>query len=167
MRTRIKQRLIIDWWVRKGFLRVALFFKYPTFVRIAEQLAKLEHSTFCLPFNGRSWHRSTTITFTLLYDHPLGAGYNPYISDNPYADVTGDKLPDIAFARIAANNFEQLRTIVTKDLNYERNPPTDPNFYKHPVTALGWQTERWFQLCSHFFYEYTWLVSGFWIHLFR
>ena len=109
----------------------------------------------CLLMADHGTDPSTTITSTLLYDHPLGAGYNPYISDNPYADVTGDKLPDIAFARIAANNSEQLRTIVTKDLNYERNPPTDPNFYKHPVTALGWQTERWFQLCSE-------VVGGFW-----
>ncbi|MFC2107677.1 C25 family cysteine peptidase, partial [Bacteroidota bacterium] len=33
-------------------------------------------------------------------------------------------------------------------LNYERNPPTSADFYNHPVTALGWQTERWFQICS-------------------
>lgn len=30
---------------------------------------------------------------------------------------------------------------------YETNPPADPGYYAHPVTALGWQTERWFQLC--------------------
>jgi len=38
--------------------------------------------------------------------------------------------------------------MITKFLNYERNPPTNPDFYDHPITALGWQTERWFQICS-------------------
>ncbi len=107
----------------------------------------------CLLMADHGTNAATNITSNILNDHP--DGYNPYISDNPYADVTGDKLPDIAFARMAANNFTELQTMVTKGLNYERNPPTDPDFYNHPVTALGWQTERWFQLCSE-------IVGGFW-----
>jgi hypothetical protein len=107
----------------------------------------------CLLMADHGTNAATNITSNILNDHP--DGYNPYISDNPYADVTGDGLPDIAFARMTANNFEQLETMVTKGLSYERNPPTDPDFYKHPVTALGWQTERWFQLCSE-------IVGGFW-----
>lgn len=81
--------------------------------------------------------------------------YNNYcVSDNIFADVDGDQLPDIIFARMTAQNEEHLQTYVTKVLNYERNPPVNPNFYNHPITALGWQTERWFQICSE-------TVSGF------
>jgi len=80
------------------------------------------------------------------YTHP--AGYPDYASDNRFADVTGNDLPDIAFARITANDASQLEIMITKFLDYERNPPTNPDFYDHPITALGWQTERWFQVCS-------------------
>jgi len=80
-----------------------------------------------------------------------------YISDNWYADVTGDTLPDIVFSRITARNEEELRNTVGKILDYERHPPTNAYFYDHPVTAMGWQTERWFQLCSE-------VINGFWEH---
>jgi hypothetical protein len=75
--------------------------------------------------------------------------YNNYcISDNIFADVDNDHLPDVIFARMTAQNEDHLETMVTKFLNYERNPPTNPGYYDHPITAMGWQTERWFQLCS-------------------
>ncbi len=82
--------------------------------------------------------------------------YNNYcVSDNILADVNNDHMPDMAFARITANNEAQLQVMVTKFLNYERNPPTSPAFYDHPITALGWQTVRWFQICSE-------VIGGFW-----
>lgn len=75
--------------------------------------------------------------------------YDNYcISDNIYADVDSDHLPDITFARMTARNASELETLVNKALNYESNPPTNPGFYNNPITAMGWQTERWFQLCS-------------------
>jgi hypothetical protein len=70
------------------------------------------------------------------------------VSDNIYGDIDNDDLPDIAMARMTANNATQLETYVRKFIDYERTPPTDPYFYQHPITALGWQTERWFQICS-------------------
>lgn len=88
-----------------------------------------------------------------LYSHP--AGYPAFASDNKFADVTGDEMPDVVFARIAANDATQLQILCSKFLNYERNPPVDANFYDKPITALGWQTERWFQICSE-------VVGGFW-----
>ncbi|MHC1776576.1 MAG: C25 family cysteine peptidase [Lentimicrobium sp.] len=82
--------------------------------------------------------------------------YDSYcVSDNIYGDVDGDHLPEITMARITANNAAQLQVMVSKFLNYERNPPTSFDFYDHPITALGWQTERWFQICSE-------TVGGFW-----
>ncbi|MBN3035821.1 MAG: hypothetical protein JW861_09565 [Bacteroidales bacterium] len=80
-----------------------------------------------------------------------------FVSDNRFADVDGDGLPDIAFARITANDEVQLERTVGKMLRYERTPPVNPGFYDHPVTAMGWETSRWFQLCSE-------IVNGFWEH---
>ncbi len=77
--------------------------------------------------------------------------YYPCVSDNFYADVIttdGKALPEIVFARMTAQNETHLQAMVSKIINYETNPPTDTNFYKYPITALGWQTERWFQICS-------------------
>ncbi len=79
------------------------------------------------------------------YSHPYSG---TFITDNTYADVDGDDLPEMYFARMAANNAAELETMITKFIDYETNPPTDPGFYDHPITALGWQTERWFQICS-------------------
>jgi PKD repeat protein len=82
--------------------------------------------------------------------------YNSYCaSDNIYADVDGDHLPEMIFARITANNATQLETMVTKFIDHETNPPTNPDFYDTPITAVGWQTERWFQICGE-------AVGGYW-----
>jgi hypothetical protein len=86
------------------------------------------------------------------YPHPYSG---TYITDNTYADTNGDHLPDIVFARMTAQNATHLQTMITKFLDYERTPPTNPDFYDHPITALGWQTSRWFQICSE-------TVGGFW-----
>lgn len=80
---------------------------------------------------------------------------NYCVSDNIYADVDGNDMPDIVFARITAQNAAQLESMVGRFLKYERRPPTSPAFYANPITALGWQTERWFQICSE-------TVGGFW-----
>ncbi|KAF0199350.1 MAG: hypothetical protein FD166_473 [Bacteroidetes bacterium] len=77
------------------------------------------------------------------------------VSDNIYADTDNDDMPEIIFARITAQNAAQLESMVGRFLKYERRPPTSPGFYANPITALGWQTERWFQICSE-------TVGGFW-----
>lgn len=87
---------------------------------------------------------------------PIWDGY--CVSDNIYADVNDNSMPDVILARMTAQDETQLETMITKFLNYERNPPTDPDFYNHPITALGWQTERWFQICSE-------TVGGFWANI--
>lgn len=75
--------------------------------------------------------------------------YDSYcVSDNILGDVDNDDMPEIVMARMTANNNTELETFVTKFLNYEMNPPSSAAFYDHPITALGWQTERWFQICS-------------------
>lgn len=79
------------------------------------------------------------------YPHPYSG---TFITDNYYADYTGNDLPDFVFARMTGRNYAEMETMVTKFLKYERTPPTDADFYNKPITALGWQTERWFQICS-------------------
>ncbi|MBQ6082796.1 MAG: T9SS type A sorting domain-containing protein [Bacteroidales bacterium] len=88
-------------------------------------------------------------------NHPGGTGYNPYISDNKYGDMNNDHLPDVAIGRITGRNYEELYHMINKDLQYERTPPTNERFYDKPITAMGFQLERWFQLCSE-------VVNGFW-----
>lgn len=81
--------------------------------------------------------------------------YNSYCaSDNILGDVDGNHLPDIVMARLTCNNATEIATMVSKGINYERNPPMSPYFYSHPITALGWQDDRWFQICSE-------IVGGF------
>ena len=106
----------------------------------------------CLLLGDYGTDASKNIT-SHLYSHP--AGYPNFASDNYYSDFTGDEMPDVVFARIAANDSVQLRKMVGRQLNFERNRSVDTSYYKHPISALGWQDDRWFQLCSE-------LVGGFW-----
>ncbi len=84
---------------------------------------------------------------------PVWNGY--CVSDNVYADVNNNTLPDIIFARITAQDAAQLEVMVTKFLVYERTPPVNSDFYTHPITSVGWETGSWSQLCSE-------VVGGFW-----
>ncbi len=95
------------------------------------------------------------VAVLLLGDHGGGdAGiiaptWNGYcVSDNLYADVTGNDLPDVILARMAAANPTHVETFVRKVIDYERQPPTTPGYYQNPIIAGGWQTERWFILCD-------------------
>ena len=78
------------------------------------------------------------------------------ITDIQYADVTGnDNLPEMVFSRLVAADATEANMMADKQIEYEyTNPNMDASFYNAPVTALGWQTERWFQLCSEVFGGY-------------
>ena len=88
-------------------------------------------------------------------NHPGGDGYNPYISDHAYSVMSNNHMPQVIIGRITGRNYNEMYHMIKKDLDYERRPPTDPYFYDHPITAMGFQLERWFQLCSE-------VVNGFW-----
>jgi len=93
---------------------------------------------------------------------PTGTGiispsFSSCVSDNIYADVDGDDLPEIHFARITARNNSELEITISKFLDNENDPPTNPVFYNNPISCCGWQTERWFQICSE-------TVGGYWLH---
>jgi len=81
--------------------------------------------------------------------------WNGYCSsDNMYADIDGDDLPELNIARITAQNGTHLSTMINKMLSYERNPYTDPGFYDDPLIAGGWQSDRWFILCCDVIWGY-------------
>ena len=72
---------------------------------------------------------------------------NLITSDNPYADINDDDLPDICFTRLIAQNASELPIFIGKQIEYEYTDPIlDPYYYSHPLTAAGWQNEKWFQL---------------------
>ena len=84
------------------------------------------------------------------------SSYGNCITDNGYADVTGDNLPEMAFSRLVAANANEAQMMVSKQLEYEyTNPNMSASTYDQPITALGWQDERWFQICSE-------VVGGYW-----
>ncbi|MEO0092398.1 MAG: C25 family cysteine peptidase, partial [candidate division WOR-3 bacterium] len=83
-----------------------------------------------------------------VYGIPSPTWNNYCVSDNIYADVNNDNLPDMFHGRITAQNESQLSVMIRKFLSYERNPYTDPTFYDQPIICAAWQTERWFQLCG-------------------
>lgn len=89
---------------------------------------------------------------------PIWNGY--CVSDHLYADVGNDDEEEIIFARMTARNASELEVMIRKALDYETDPPTSPDFYNHPITALGWQTERWFQICSEVVGGYFKNVQG-------
>ena len=94
------------------------------------------------------------LAFLILADYGTGANgilspiWDYYCaSDHIYADVNENGMADVILARMTAQTETHLQNMIGKITRYETNPPTYESFY-NPITALGWQTERWFQICS-------------------
>lgn len=76
-------------------------------------------------------------------------------SDNPYADIDDDNLPDISFSRLVAQTNSELSIFIGKQIEYEyTNPCMSPYYYMHPLTASAWQTTLWFQITISTIYGY-------------
>ena len=86
------------------------------------------------------------ITSFYLNNHP--EGNISYLADNKFVDFNNDNLPEICIARLPAANAEQAELMVKKTIRYEREPSTNPDYYNRPVTAMGFEESKWFQLCS-------------------
>ena len=80
--------------------------------------------------------------------------YN-YPTDNPFADMNGDSIPDLAISRILAYDASDCQQQAEKLINYELNPPTDPHYYDHPVISSGYQKEKWFTISSQCFNNFV------------
>jgi|GEM_PF-3381803 hypothetical protein len=88
--------------------------------------------------------------------HP-SSSYPQYVSDNVFADLTitnaastwsNGGAPELVFARMPAQTAAQCSIMVKKIINYETAPPSSSTFYNLPLSAAGWQDERWFGMCS-------------------
>ena len=71
-----------------------------------------------------------------------------YYSDNPYADMNDDSIPDIALSRLPALTAEEYQNQVEKLIAYESNPPTDAHYYDHPILTSGYEENKWFMITS-------------------
>ncbi len=95
------------------------------------------------------------LTSSHFMSHP--AGYPAYVSDNVFADAditdaastwSNGGAPEMVFARMPAQTAAHCSTMVKKIINYEKAPPSSASFYNLPLSAAGWQDERWFGMCS-------------------
>lgn len=71
-----------------------------------------------------------------------------YPTDNPFADMNGDSIPDLAISRMLVYNAEDCQQQVEKLINFELYPPTDPHYYDHPVITSGYEEDKWFMITS-------------------
>ncbi|MFA6448800.1 MAG: C25 family cysteine peptidase [bacterium] len=56
-------------------------------------------------------------------------------SDNPYGDVNGDEIPEIAVGRFPTDNAEQLKAMVSKVIAYETTAPPGP--WRRRITGFA------------------------------
>ena len=97
------------------------------------------------------WWSSGIPGFPLLfkeYDNGYELLDYHYSSDNPYADMNGDSIPDLALSRLPALNLEEYRTQVNKLIQYETNPPTRPDYYNEPIITSSYEENKWFLVTS-------------------
>jgi len=95
------------------------------------------------------------ITSYSRYDHPEGSAYEPYLTDNQLVDFNNDFIPDVVVARMPAADADEARLMIEKTIAYERYPSGNHSYYNAPITAMGYQKSRWFQLCTE-------ILAGYW-----
>ena len=90
------------------------------------------------------WHASTGIR--PFYHHTVQGDYDVqrYATDYPYCDMNGDSIADVALSRVTARNAQEYKTFVTKTIEYESHPYTDPGYYDHPIVTAGYEANKWF-----------------------
>ena len=83
------------------------------------------------------------------YESGYGYSYDEeYMSDNLYADMNGDSIPDMSISRLSALKPSEYQTQLGKLFEYETNPPTDPHYYDHPVITSSHEYNKWFMITS-------------------
>ena len=87
--------------------------------------------------------------FRLLFRGYDGEGDDyGYRSDNPFGDMNGDSIPDIAVSRIPAMTPQEYQNEVEKLIRYETDPPTDSHYYDRPILTSGYEDNKWFLITS-------------------
>ena len=84
-------------------------------------------------------------------DYDYGGGniqsFN-YYSDNPYADMNGDSIPDMAISRMPGITVKDCQVQIEKLIRYETTPPTDAYYYDRPILSSGFEDNKWFMISS-------------------
>jgi hypothetical protein len=93
------------------------------------------------------------IVVPLIYDDGTGGWI---YTDNKYADVNDDHLPEVIVSRMSVHNVGELENMVSKFISYERQPPTAPGFYNSPLFATRGGYD-WYLL-------HTEAIRGFMLH---
>lgn len=99
-----------------------------------------------LLFGDYSMDNTKGISSFFLNDHP--ETNLKYLTDNKLVDFNNDNLPEINIARLPVANEEEAELMTRKIFRYEREPSDNQDYYSKPITAMGFQESRWFQLCS-------------------
>ncbi len=83
-------------------------------------------------------------------------GSEPHIAtDNPYADLSGDGLPELAVGRLPANSAAELETMLAKTLAYERS--ADFGVWRRQVNVVagvggfGWLADSVLESAARYF----------------
>ncbi len=84
------------------------------------------------------------------------------VSDNYYADVDKDDIPDIAVSRLTFTDAYILENYIYKIMNYELNPPENPGYYDNPVTSMGWFNYSNNMICAEATYGFFQNEMGKW-----
>ncbi|MCK4232836.1 hypothetical protein KAX75_00280, partial [candidate division WOR-3 bacterium] len=64
-------------------------------------------------------------------------------SDPPAGSTTDYKLPWLSIGRIPVRNLEETTDVVDQIITYEKNPPTDPDYYERMAFAAYFQDYEW------------------------
>jgi hypothetical protein len=112
--------------------------------------------TTVLLFGGNHFTNSSFGLKPFIYTSPVSWNETyRYPTDNPFVDMNGDSIPDMAISRMTVLNANECRQQVEKLIDYELNPPTDAHYYDHPVINSGYQNTKWFaitaQVTNNFF----------------
>jgi len=70
------------------------------------------------------------------------------ISDNFYADINGDDLPDMAVSRLPINDVVFLNTYINRVIDFETSPPDNPDYYLKPLTSMAWSSNSNNMICA-------------------
>ena len=84
-------------------------------------------------------------------DYDYGEGHIQsfnYYSDNPYADMNGDSIPDMAISRLPGITVKDCQVQIEKLIRYETTPPTDAHYYDRPILTSGFEDNKWFMISS-------------------
>ncbi|KQC14818.1 MAG: hypothetical protein APR63_13305 [Desulfuromonas sp. SDB] len=86
----------------------------------------------------------------------MNHGFFTFPTDNYYADVDGDHLPDIAVGRIPARNEDDLDNIIGKLLQLELDPTINSSFYQNVLVSGCFQYDKNFD-----FHTLSEIIKGF------